>query len=66
MSKQRNMPWNEAADEVRYIQSVNPRNPGPGFNDDPACFARYREMQAAHAEESGHAQQANQMRMIRW
>ncbi len=63
MTKQRAMQHFEACNEVSYIQSVNPQNPGQSFNHDPSCFASYREMQAKHAEVSGHTLQAQQMRM---
>ena len=58
--------WTEAANEVRYIQSVNPQHPGPAFNYDPACFDRYREMQEKHARASGHGEQADQMQRNGW
>ena len=66
MGNQKPMQWYEAANEVRYIQSVNPRNPGSAFNHDPECFARYREMQSRHARASGHELQADQMLMNSW
>ena len=58
-------PWTftEAANEVRYILSVNPAHPGQAFNWDPECFARYRRMQSNHAQQSGHDHQAAQMIM---
>lgn len=62
----KDMTWPEAAKEVTYIQSVNPRNPGPTFNHDPECFTRYREMQSNHARKSGHDLQADQMLMNGW
>lgn len=61
---ERNMTWTEAANEVSYIQSVNPSYPGQPFNHDPECFARYRKMQSDHALRSGHDLQANQMIML--
>lgn len=51
----------EACNEVSYIMSVNPCNPGPTFNDDPQCFDDYRNMQSRHAAASGHQEQAEQM-----
>ncbi len=61
---ERNMTWNEAANEVSHIQSINPSYPGSDFNYDPECFARYRKMQSDHARRSGHELQANQMVML--
>lgn len=40
-------------DELAYIQSVNVRDPGPGYNNSPACFASYCDMQARSAERDG-------------
>ncbi len=57
----RQMTWASAAREVSYIQSVNPTAPGKTFNNDPACFQRYRKMQAAAALRDGWPEQAEQM-----
>jgi hypothetical protein len=43
----------EAAQELAYLATVNPVSPGAAFNDDPACFARYANMQANHMLASG-------------
>lgn len=42
--------WNR---ELRFIESVDPRNPGETFNHDPDCFARYCNMQANAALRDG-------------
>ncbi len=44
------MNWVSEAD---YIHSVNPKNPGINFNNNPACFARYCNMQANEALKDG-------------
>lgn len=44
--KQKQFSTHEAREEERqYIKFVNPLKPGKTFNNDPACFARYCEMQ---------------------
>ena len=40
--------------ELLYLELIDPSNPGPTFNDDPACFERYRLMQAKLALADGH------------
>ena len=65
-SKAKPMQHFEAYNEVSYIQSINPRNPGKSFNNDPDCFARYRKMQSDHARASGHDLQADQMLTNTW
>lgn len=50
------------ADELTYIQSIDPRAPGDTFNNDPACFGRYAAMQAKHAERAGFYAIADLMR----
>lgn len=60
----RRMTWTEAANEAAYIRSINPRYPGPDFNHNPECFARYRKVQSDHSRSSGHELQANQMLML--
>jgi hypothetical protein len=39
--------------ELLYIESIDPRNPGPTFNDDPECFNRYRLLQSKLALADG-------------
>ncbi len=58
MGKERPMTWTEANEESAYILSIDPKNPGKVFNDDPKCFASYCQMQANHAMRSGHQYQA--------
>lgn len=50
-------------DELRYIKSINPIKPGNTFNNDPASFAEYCNMQA-NAFNEWH-QQAEEMRQCR-
>lgn len=50
--------WHE---EALYIESQDPKRPGRGFNDDPACFARYVEMQAKRAREYEFPKLADRM-----
>lgn len=46
MTKDIQFKTKEAREEERqYILSVDPKNPGKAFNDDPACFAGYCQMQ---------------------
>ena len=40
--------------ELLYCELIDPSNPGPTFNDDPACFERYRLMQSKLALADGH------------
>jgi len=40
--------------ERDYILGINPQDPGPSFNDDPACFNSYCAMQANFACQDGH------------
>lgn len=39
--------------ELNYIRSVNATAPGPTFNHDRECFARYCDMQAKASREAG-------------
>ncbi len=65
-NKSRKWTWTESADEVRYIQSVNPKCPGSAFNNDPDCFARYRDMQYKQALHSGWSEHAGQILGSSW
>ena len=40
-------------DELLYLELVDPSNPGSNFNDDPACFDRYRLLQSKLALADG-------------
>ncbi len=61
MGKARPMTWTEANEESAYIRSIDPKNPGKVFLNDPECFAGYCRMQAKHALRSGHKYQALEM-----
>ncbi len=50
--------WEE---ETLYVESQDPKNPGRGFNNDPACFVRYVEMQAKRVREYGFPKLADRM-----
>jgi len=39
---------NEWAEEMKYILSINPLNPGSSFNNDPDTFRKYVKMQSNH------------------
>jgi len=54
-----------AREELRYIQQVDPLNPGRHFNDDPKCFARYCNMQANTIEDAGWPLIAHDVRQAR-
>lgn len=59
MGKQRPMTGDDAQDEAEFILTIDPKCPGMSFSFDPACFARYCEMQANHARESGWPEYAD-------
>ena len=41
-------------DELAYIQTINPLEPGATFNHSPECFARYCHMQARQMLRAKH------------
>jgi hypothetical protein len=43
----------EAAQELAYLATINPVSPGAAFSRDPACFARYANMQVNQMLASG-------------
>ena len=45
----------ETVDEMRYIQSVDPSDPGPAHYNDPFYFGRYRLLQANAARRAGRS-----------
>ena len=50
--------------ELLYLELIDPSNPGPTFNDDPACFERYRLMQSNLALADGHESLAQAILLI--
>lgn len=47
--------------EMQFIEKCDPNRPSGRFDHDPACFARYVEMQAGFAREDGFADLADRM-----
>ena len=62
MSKRNSLSFEFWRDELAYIQSVDPRDPGPSYNHSPACFASYCDMQANAAQRDGCHDLALQIR----
>jgi len=55
------MTFAAAVIETAYILGIDPKNPGPDFNDKPSVFKRYCKMQSDYARASGHEEQADEM-----
>jgi hypothetical protein len=50
----REISYDDAKAEQAFVASVCPAHPGRKFNDDPACFARYCDLQQARIEPRYH------------
>jgi len=60
------MTTNEAwwFNELSYIESIDPANPGATFNHDPECFIGYCRMQINQAKRDGIAKRGTSHRYI--
>lgn len=64
MGKARNWTYDEVLTEWRFILATDASHPGKSFNYDPACFARYCDMQSRQMDRSGFPCHAMDVRRV--